>query len=142
MATDDATGRAEGPIGPSEDDRPELLIKLQERKVRHKQRNMFQRVAVVIAGVLIVCAGIVMSGPGVPGPGIVTILIGLGFLALEFDWAERWMERVIIWGDRAADRAEQTTTRQRVIAGIATALAIAAFAYAAITWDIPLVPVL
>ena len=58
-----------------------------------------------------------MSGPGVPGPGIVTIIIGLGFLALEFDWAERWLERVIIWGDRAAERAEQTTTRQRVLAG-------------------------
>ena len=142
MAADDATGPAEGPIGPSEDDRPELLIKLQERKVRHKQRNLIHRAAVVVFGVLVVCAGIVMSGPGVPGPGIVTILIGLGFLALEFDWAERWMERVILWGDRAAERAEQTTTRQRVIAGIATVLAAAAFAYAAITWDIPLVPVL
>jgi len=125
-----------------QDDRPELLVKLQERKARHKQRNIFHRAAVVVAGVLIVCAGIVMSGPGVPGPGIVTILIGLGFLALEFDRAERLMERVIIWGDRAAERAEQTTAKQRVIAGIATALALGAFAAAAILWDIPLVPIL
>src|SRR5688572_3682564 len=125
-----------------QDDRPELLVKLQERKARHKQRNIFHRAAVVVAGVLIVCAGIVMSGPGVPGPGIVTILIGLGFLALEFDRAERLMERVIIWGDRAADRAEQTTAKQRVIAGIATGLAVGAFAAAAILWDIPLVPIL
>ena len=139
---DDAAAPAEEPIGPSEDDRPELLIKLQERKIRHKQRNLLNRIAIVIAGVLIVCAGIVMSGPGVPGPGIVTILLGLGFLALEFDWAERWMERVIIWGDRAAERAEQTTPRQRAIAGIATALALAAFAFAAIRWDIPLLPLL
>jgi uncharacterized protein (TIGR02611 family) len=142
MAMDDAAARSEEPIGPSEDDRPELLIKLQERKIRHKQRNLLHRIAIVIAGVLIVCAGIVMSGPGVPGPGIVTILIGLGFLALEFDWAERWMERVIIWGDRTAERAEQTTPRQRMIAGIATALALAAFAFAAIRWDIPLLPIL
>jgi hypothetical protein len=96
----------------------------------------------VIVGVLIVIAGIVMSGPGVPGPGIVTIILGLGFLALEFDWAERWLERVIIWGDRAAERAEQTTPRQRLIAGMLTALAIAAFTVAAILWDIPLVPIL
>ena len=142
MATDDAAGPVEEPVGPAEEDRPELLIRLQERKVRHKQRNLLHRIAIVIAGVLIVCAGVVMSGPGVPGPGIVTILIGLGFLALEFDWAERWMERVIIWGDRAAGRAEQTTTRQRVIAGIATALAVGAFAFAAIRWDIPLLPIL
>ncbi len=96
----------------------------------------------MIAGVLIVCAGIVMSGPGVPGPGIVTILIGLGFLALEFDRAERLMERGIIWGDRAADRAENTTKGQRIAAGIVTALVAAAFVAAAILWDIPLVPVL
>lgn len=135
MATEDAAD-------PAEDDRPELLIKLQERKVRHKQRHLVHRVAIVLAGILTVIAGIVMSGPGVPGPGIVTILIGLGFLALEFDRAERLMERVIIWGDKAADRAEQTTTKQRVIAGIATALALGAFAAAAILWDIPLVPIL
>ena len=125
-----------------EDDRPELLIKLQERKKRHKQRNILHRIAVVIAGILIVIAGIVMTGPGVPGPGIVTILLGLGFLALEFDWAERWMEKVIIWGDRAADRAERTTTAQRIAAGAVAALAIGAFGVAAILWDIPLVPVL
>jgi uncharacterized protein (TIGR02611 family) len=135
VATEDATDQAP-------DDRPELLIKLQERKERHKRRNILHRVAIVVFGVLLVCAGIVMSGPGVPGPGIVTIIVGLGFLALEFDWAERWLERVIIWGDRAAERAEQTTTKQRVLAGIATALAIAAFAFAAITWDIPLLPIL
>ena len=133
---------AENRIGPAEDDRPELLIKLQERKARHKQRHIVHRVAVVIAGILIVIAGIIMSGPGVPGPGIVTIIIGLTFLALEFDRAERLLERVIIWGDRAAERAEQTTTRQRVVAGITTALTIGAFAVAAIFWDIPLMPIL
>lgn len=135
MGTEEATDR-------TPDDRPELLIKLQERKARHKQRNIVHRAAIVVLGVLIVCAGIVMSGPGVPGPGIVTIIIGLGFLALEFDRAERLLERVIVWGDRAAERAEQTTTKQRVAAGIATALAAAAFAAAAIMWDIPLMPVL
>jgi uncharacterized protein (TIGR02611 family) len=126
----------------TEDDRPELLIKLQERKARHKQRHIVHRVAVVVAGVLIVCLGIVLTLPGVPGPGIVTIIFGVGILALEFDRAERWLERVIIWGDRTAERAEQTTTKQRVLAGIATALAIGAFAGAAILWDIPLMPVL
>jgi uncharacterized protein (TIGR02611 family) len=135
MATEEAADRGG-------DDRPELLIKLQERKERHKQRNILYRVGIVIVGVLIVIAGIVMSGPGVPGPGIVTIIVGLGFLALEFDWAERWLERVIIWGDRAAERAEQTTPRQRLIAGIATSVAVGAFATAAILWDIPLIPIL
>jgi uncharacterized protein (TIGR02611 family) len=139
VATEDSAAQ---PIGPSEDDRPELLIKLQERKVRHKQRNILHRIAVVIFGILVVLAGIVMSGPGVPGPGILPILLGLGFLALEFDWAERWMERVILWGDRAAERAERTGTRQRVILGVVAVVTAAAFVAAAILWDIPLVPVL
>jgi uncharacterized protein (TIGR02611 family) len=134
--------QAAEPIGPSEDDRPELLIKLQERKVRHKQRNIFQRAGIVVLGVLVVLAGIVMSGPGVPGPGILTILLGLGFLALEFDWAERWMERVILWGDRAGQRAERMSTRHRVVVGIVAVLAATAFVAAAFLWDIPLVPVL
>jgi uncharacterized protein (TIGR02611 family) len=128
--------------GPSGDDRPELLIKLQERKARHKQRNIVHRAAIVVLGVLIVLAGIVMSGPGVPGPGIVTIIVGLGFLALEFDWAERWLERAILWGDRAAERAERTTTKQRIAAAAAALTAAIAFAIAAIKWDIPLAPVL
>jgi uncharacterized protein (TIGR02611 family) len=135
MATEDAAGSPP-------DDTPELLVKLRERKERHKERNILQRIGIVILGILIVIAGLIMSGPGVPGPGIVTILLGLGFLALEFDWAERLMERVIVWGDRAADRATHSSTKQRVLAGIAAILAAGAFVAAAILWDIPLVPIL
>jgi uncharacterized protein (TIGR02611 family) len=124
-----------------DDDTPELLVKLRERKERHKQRHLVHRAGVVVLGVLIVCAGIVMSGPGVPGPGIAVILIGLGFLALEFDWAERLLERAIIWADQAKDRAEEASTKQRVIAGIAAALTVAAFVVAAVLWDIPLLPI-
>ena len=124
-----------------DDDTPELLVKLRERKERHEQRHVVYRAGVVVLGFLIVAAGIVMSGPGVPGPGIAVILIGLGFLALEFDWAERLLERAIIWGDRAKDRAEETSTKQRVLAGIAGALVVAAFVVAAVLWDIPLLPI-
>jgi uncharacterized protein (TIGR02611 family) len=135
MAADEDATRAE-------DDAPELLVKLRERKERHKQRNIVHRAAIVMVGVLIVLVGIALSLPGVPGPGIVTILIGLGFLALEFDRAERWIERVIIWGDNAAERAENTSKGQRIAAGIATAVVIGGFAVAAILWNIPLVPIL
>jgi uncharacterized protein (TIGR02611 family) len=127
---------------PEDDDKPELLIKLQERKERHKQRNKLQRAATVVVGVLIVLVGIVLSGPGVPGPGIAVILIGLSFLALEFDSAERLLERAIIWGDNAAERAANAPRWQKITTGVLTAVALAAFAVAAILWDIPLVPVL
>jgi uncharacterized protein (TIGR02611 family) len=124
-----------------QDDTPELLIKLRERKERHEQRHIVYRMGIVVLGFLIVAAGVVMSGPGVPGPGIAVILIGLGFLALEFDWAERLLERAIIWADRAKDRAEQTSTGQRILAGVTGALAVAAFIVAAVLWDIPLLPI-
>jgi uncharacterized protein (TIGR02611 family) len=123
------------------DETPELLVKLRERKVRHKQRHILHRIAIVIVGVLIVIAGGVLSLPSVPGPGIAVILIGLGFLALEFDWAERLLERAIIWADQVKDRAEETSTKQRVLAGIAGALVVAAFVVAAALWDIPLLPI-
>jgi uncharacterized protein (TIGR02611 family) len=128
--------------GPDPDDIPDLIRKLRERKVRHKQRHIVHRAGVVVLGVLIVLAGIVMSGPGVPGPGIATILVGLGLLALEFERAERLLERAILWAERAAARAEQTTAAQRVVAGIAGVAVLGAFVAAAILWDIPLVPVL
>jgi uncharacterized protein (TIGR02611 family) len=126
---------------PPADDRPELLKKLQARKERHKRRHIVHRAAVVVLGCLIVLAGIVMSGPGIPGPGIAVILVGLGFLALEFDRAERLLEKAIIWADHAAERAERTSTAQRAAAVIAAAVAVAAFVVAAILWDIPLVPI-
>jgi uncharacterized protein (TIGR02611 family) len=128
--------------GPDPEDLPDLIRKLRERKVRHKQRHIVHRAGVVVLGVLLVLAGIVMSGPGVPGPGIATILLGLGLLALEFERAERLLERAILWAERAAARAERTTTAQRVVAGIAGTAFLGAFVAAAILWDIPLVPVL
>ncbi len=128
--------------GPDPDDIPDLIRRLRERKLRHKQRHIVHRAGVVMLGVLLVLAGIVMSGPGVPGPGIATILVGLGLLALEFERAERLLERAIVWGERAAARAERTTTGQRVAAGVVGVLALGGFVAAAILWDIPLVPVL
>jgi uncharacterized protein (TIGR02611 family) len=122
------------------DDKPELLKKLEVRKERHAERGLPARVGVVALGVVLVLVGIVMSGPGIPGPGIVVILIGLSFLALEFDRAERLLERAIVWADNAKDRAENASPRQKVITGLLTAAAIAAFVVAAILWDIPLLP--
>lgn len=127
--------------GKHQDDRPELLVKLQERKERHKERHPISRAGVVVFGFLLVLVGIVLSGPGVPGPGFLVILLGLGFLALEFDRAERLLEKAIVFGDKLADRAEETTTAERVTGGIAASLAIGAFVAAALLWDIPLLPV-
>jgi uncharacterized protein (TIGR02611 family) len=128
--------------GPDREDIPDLIRRLRERKARHKERHIVYRAGIVVLGCLLVLAGIVMSGPGVPGPGIATILLGLFFLALEFERAERLLERAIRWGERAADRAERTSTAQRIAVGTVALAALAAFVVAAFLWDIPLLPVL
>jgi uncharacterized protein (TIGR02611 family) len=125
-----------------EDDRPELLIKLQKRKERHKTRGIVARAGVVVLGTVLVLLGILMSGPGIPGPGIVVILLGLSFLALEFDRAERLLEKAIVWADNAQERAANASPRQKAVTGVIGALALAAFGAWAVLYDIPLVPVL
>ncbi len=125
-----------------EDDRPELLIKLQERKKRHAERGIVARVFVVTGGVLLILAGIVLSGPGIPGPGFLVILFGLSLLALEFDRAERWLEWAIVKADNAKHRAENASPRQKALTTAVALLALAAFIAAAVLYDIPLIPVL
>ncbi|MGI9095254.1 MAG: PGPGW domain-containing protein [Thermoleophilaceae bacterium] len=124
-----------------EEDKPELLVKLQERKERHSERGLPARIGAVVLGVVLVLAGIVLSGPGVPGPGFLVILIGLSFLALEFDRAERLLEKAIVAADRAKDRAENASRTQKIAMTTAGLLALGAFVAAAILWDIPLLPV-
>ncbi len=127
--------------GPAPDDKPEILIKLQERKKRHEQRGLPARVGVVVLGVVLVIGGIFLSGPGIPGPGFLVILLGLSFLALEFDRAERLLEKTIIWADRWKDRMEAASRRQKLAAAAVGLLLVAGFVVWAILDDIPLLPV-
>jgi uncharacterized protein (TIGR02611 family) len=124
----------------SERPRPDLIEKLAERRLRHRERNKLYRVGVVILGTLVTLAGLIMTGP-VPGPGILIIPVGLALLALEFVWAERLLEKAIEHADKAKARAAGTTRGQRILSGIATALGIAAALAAAVLWDIPVLPV-
>lgn len=126
----------------SREDMPEMLKRLQERKAKQKERGLPYRVGSVIVGVLLVLAGIVLSGPGVPGPGFIVILLGLGLLALEFEPAERLLEKVIIWSDKAGERAKRATVKEKVVVGLIAALLVTAFVLWAVFYDIPLIPVL
>ena len=46
-----------------------------------------KRVARITAGVVVLLAGLIMAIPGVPGPGLLVIFIGLSILAVDFVWA-------------------------------------------------------
>lgn len=51
-----------------------------------------RRVAVGVVGSIVLGVGLVLLVT--PGPAFVVIPIGLGILAIEFDWARRWLDRV------------------------------------------------
>jgi uncharacterized protein (TIGR02611 family) len=116
------------------------IEKLHERREAHKRRHKVIRAGVVVLGALITLAGIVMTGP-IPGPGFLVIPLGLALLALEFTWAERLLERVVVWADNARERAAGRSKGEKVASGAAVAIGVAAFVTAAILWDIPVLPV-
>jgi uncharacterized protein (TIGR02611 family) len=116
------------------------LKRLQERKRRHQQRPRIVRYAVAALGALITLAGVVMTGP-VPGPGFLVIPVGLTLLALEFAWAERLLEKAVVWADDARGKARNRSKGEKVATASGIAVALAAFVVAAILWDIPLLPV-
>jgi hypothetical protein len=54
------------------------------------------KVARIGAGFLLLIVGVVLSLPGVPGPGILIVLLGLALLSRHFAWAEsaiQWIKR-------------------------------------------------
>lgn len=67
-----------------------------------------KRIAVFIAGVVVVLAGVAMLV--LPGPGLVVIILGLGILATEFVWAERAL-------DAAKAKAKAATAKVKHLAG-------------------------
>jgi hypothetical protein len=47
------------------------------------------RVGRVVAGSILLVLGVILSLPLVPGPGVLLVVVGLGFLSHEFEWARR-----------------------------------------------------
>ena len=121
-----------------EDDVPDLVRKMREYKERHLRRPKPIRWLFVVAGFTVLLAGLAMLV--LPGPALAVIPIGLFLLALEFQWAETWLERSIAQADRAKQKAAETSTLVRVVTAGGTVLAIAGV----VTWwligDIPIIP--
>ena len=43
----------------------------------------------IVGGIVVLTAGLILAIPGVPGPGLLFIFIGLSILAIDFVWAHR-----------------------------------------------------
>ena len=65
-----------------------------------RTRILVWRAFRVVGGILVLLVGLFLSLPGIPGPGIVVIVLGLGILSSEFDWAERLYTRLKKMGQK------------------------------------------
>ena len=125
---------------PAPNPEPSLVTTLKPRKEVPREKGRIDRAAFVGAGATLVLAGLAMLV--LPGPAFIVIPIGLALLALEFTWAEQLLDRSLVEADKAKRKAQETSSRQRILTGIAIACGVAAFAALAILYDIPLLPVL
>jgi uncharacterized protein (TIGR02611 family) len=120
--------------------RGRLIERVRQRKERHRQRHVLYRIVVGVGGVLVILAGLLLSLPGVPGPGILLVVLGLGILALEFDRAERLLERILDRVEGVVEQASDAPLWQQLIGGAVTLCGIAALIAVFVLWDVPLVP--
>jgi uncharacterized protein (TIGR02611 family) len=117
-----------------------MIERVRERKERHKQRGRIYRAVFAVAGVVVILLGLLLSLPGVPGPGILLLVVGLGMLALEFDRAERLLEKILERVEHVVDQAQDAPLWQQVLGVGVTLVATAAVVVAFVLWDIPVLP--
>jgi hypothetical protein len=122
----------------SEQPRHKAIERLRERREQHAQRSLIYRIAVATLGFLLLFGGLFLSVPGIPGPGLVVVALGLGLLALEFDRAELILERIL---DRLEDAREASRPVQVALVAGGIVLAAGIFAVTALFFDVPLLPV-
>ena len=118
--------------------RPRVIERVRARQARHRQRNRIIRIAFAISGFVVLLVGVIMLFT--PGPGWAVIVLGLGILALEFDWAERWLERVIVQAERAAEQVTKGSPVRRAVVLTVGVLGVVALVAMVVIWDIPFFP--
>ncbi len=81
-------------------------------------RDQLWRLCRIGAGFLLLLAGLFLSLPGIPGPGIILVVLSFGILSRDFKWAERWhaflkqKAQDFIHRRKTGKQQEQTNGRQ------------------------------
>jgi uncharacterized protein (TIGR02611 family) len=105
--------------------------RLRKRRERERARPIYVRALVVLGGFGAALGGVALLV--LPGPGIPVLILGLGLLSLEFDWAESLLGYVL----RRAERVTPESRAKRVALGtVAAALAVAGVV-AAVVFGMP-----
>jgi uncharacterized protein (TIGR02611 family) len=115
-----------------------LIERIRARRARHRRRSRAYRVGFAVLGFLISAAGGIMLLT--PGPGLPVLIVGLTMLALEFSWAERWLEALIIRAERAVDEVTRGSPVRRAALIAAGVVALAVIGVMIVLWNIPYFP--
>jgi uncharacterized protein (TIGR02611 family) len=127
-----------GAVSASGGPRPPLVERLRAQREHHRRRSRIVRALYAVVGATVLLAGLAMLV--LPGPALVVIPIGLAILSLEFAWAERLLDRALEQAEKAKRKAADTSRLQKILTGVATALAIGALIAWGLLGDIPLIP--
>lgn len=110
----------------SEADRPHFFKRLHNRLHANRVTGLATKLVVTMIGTIVLIAGLIMMVT--PGPGIVGILVGLGILATEWDWAQRLVDKMkdkALAAAEAAKEMDPAVRRRRIIVGFLVVVVIA-----------------
>lgn len=77
--------------------------------------NQLYRLAVGVVGAIMMLAGLVMIPLPIPGPGWVTLFLGLAVLSTEFAWAHRVTSFIRSQLHRASALSQHVMARTRAV---------------------------
>lgn len=109
--------------------RPRILQRLEARREAYQDKGRIYRLAWVVAGVIVVLAGIAMVI--FPGPAVVVIPLGLAMLSFEFAWAQHLLDKGVDGGLQVKDKIVEADTKVQVFTAIAVLTGLAAVAVVA-----------
>jgi uncharacterized protein (TIGR02611 family) len=70
---------------------------------------VLRRLFRIVAGFTLLVVGLILSLPGVPGPGLLIAIGGLAILSEHF----RWARRILAWAKKQALRARDKVRERR-----------------------------
>lgn len=117
-------------------------INQRHESLKRHRFGFLVRPTVLILGWVVVIVGIITIP--FPGPGWLTVFVGIGILSLELHWASG----LLAWGVRLYDRffswyhVQPKRTRYSLIAGTLVAAWVAGIAIVLLLWKLGFVPFL
>ncbi len=110
----------------TDEQQPRFFKRLHTRLHANRVTGLATKFVVTMIGTIVLIAGLIMMVT--PGPGIVGIIVGLGILATEWDWAQRLVDSMKDKALAAAEKAKEmdpAVRRRRIIVTFLVFVAVA-----------------